>query len=207
MSDDNGDLADAAALGDPLSSGGSETNKWSKNGYGNPVSNKQTGKFTREESDLVRKAVEDYCASKQIPTARLCSECDHKAELKGAWMEIAKSLPHRSVQSVYRHAIRQLHPFKRGSWSEQECMLLSEYVHRLGKKWSAIQSKLNRSADSCRDKYREMSDDFIKGRWKEQETEKLKRMIREQVRIVFVVVVCFIIPVFFIYIIVSLVCS
>jgi hypothetical protein len=100
MSDDNGDLADAAALGDPLSSGGSETNKWSKNGYGNPVSNKQTGKFTREESDLVRKAVEDYCASKQIPTARLCSECDHKAELKGAWMEIAKSLPHRSVYVV-----------------------------------------------------------------------------------------------------------
>lgn len=51
----------------------------------------------------------------------------------------------------------------------------------LGQKMATIQGKLNRSADACRDKYREMSDDYIKGRWKEQETEVLKRLIREQV--------------------------
>eukprot|EP00977_Amphora_coffeiformis_P018652 scaffold6634_cov158-Amphora_coffeaeformis.AAC.10 len=155
-------------------------NKWSKNGYGNPVQ-KQTGKFSREESELVRKAVKDYCAAKQISTARLCSECDHKAELKGAWMEIAKALPHRSVQSVYRHGIRQLHPFKRGAWTEEEVASLVDLVQRIGKKWSTIQGKLHRSADSCRDKYREMSEEYTKGRWKEQETELLKRLIREQV--------------------------
>jgi len=102
-----------------------------------------------------------------------------QAELKGSWMEIAKHLPHRSVQSVYRHGIRQLHPFKRGAWSEQETVTLSDLVTRLGKKWSAIQTKLNRSADSCRDKYREMSDDYVKGRWKEQEMELLRRLVRE----------------------------
>jgi hypothetical protein len=56
---------------------------------------------------------------KEISVTRLCSECDHKAELKGAWTEIAKKLPHRSVQSVYRHGLRQLHPFKRGAWSDE----------------------------------------------------------------------------------------
>jgi hypothetical protein len=56
-----------------------------------------------------------------------------------------------------------------------------ELVARLGKKWSTIQGKLHRSADSCRDKYREMSDEYTKGRWKEQETEVLKRLIREQI--------------------------
>jgi Myb-like DNA-binding domain len=155
-------------------------NKWNKNGFG-AVVQKQSGKFSRAESELVRRAVEEYCHAKQIPTSRLCSECDHKAELKGAWMEIAKRLPHRSVQSVYRHGIRQLHPFKRGAWSDEECFLLADLVQKLGKKWSSIQSKLNRSADSCRDKYREMSDEFIKGRWKEHDTEMLKRVIREQV--------------------------
>jgi hypothetical protein len=55
-----------------------------------------------------------------------------------------------------------------------------ELVARLGKKWSTIQGKLHRSADSCRDKYREMSDEYTKGRWKEQETEVLERLIREQ---------------------------
>jgi Myb-like DNA-binding domain len=152
--------------------------KWSKNGYGAPV-DITTGKFSKEESEQVKKAIEEFCNAKQITVSRLCSECDHKAELKGAWMEIAKKLPHRSVQSVYRHGIRQCHPFKRGAWSEEECATLVDLVSRLGKKWSNIQSKLNRSADSCRDKYREMSDEFIKGRWKEEETETLQSLIRE----------------------------
>jgi len=164
----------------PEDESASNANKWSRNGFGAAVS-KQSGKFSRAESELVRKAVEEYCSARQIPTARLCSECDHKSDLKGAWMEIAKRLPHRSVQSVYRHGIRQLHPFKRGAWSEEECNVLVDLVQRMGKKWSAIQAKLNRSADSCRDKYREMSDDYVKGRWKEDETELLKMVIREQV--------------------------
>ena len=61
-------------------------------------------------------------------------------------------------------------------------MTLTELIARMGKKWSAIQTKLNRSADSCRDKYREMSNEFVKGRWKEPETECLKRLIREHLR-------------------------
>ena len=158
-------------------------NKWSKNGYGQPCPPPQNnGKFSPAETTAVRRAIEEYCAAKSITAARLCSECDHKAELKGAWMEIARRLPHRTVQSVYRHGLRQLHPFKRGPWGEEEVTLLLDLVHRYGKKWSAIQSKLNRSADSCRDKYREMSSDYIKGRWKEGETEILKRLVREQLR-------------------------
>jgi hypothetical protein len=153
--------------------------KWAKNSYGQEQARQKTGKFVREESEKVRKAVEDYCAMKQISVARLCSECDHKAELKGAWMEIAKSLPDRSVQSVYRHGLRQLHPFKRGAWTDDECEALVGLVQRLGKKWAAIQAKLNRSADSCRDKYREMNDDYVRGRWKENETEALKKLIKD----------------------------
>lgn len=168
-------------LGEGNGNNSGSNNKWNKNGFGADVK-KQSGKFSRAESELVRRAVEEYCHAKQIPTARLCSECDHKAELKGAWMEIARRLPHRSVQSVYRHGIRQLHPFKRGAWSDEEVLLLADLVQKLGKKWSTIQSKINRSADSCRDKYREMSEDFVKGRWKESDAEMLKRVIREQVR-------------------------
>jgi hypothetical protein len=169
------------AAGGYAPEGGGATNKWSKNGFGESCP-RSGGKFTRDETETVRRAVEEYCAMKQISTSRLCSECDHKAELKGAWMEIAKRLPHRTVQSVYRHGLRQLHPFKRGPWTEEEQRHLLEYVGRMGKKWSAIQSKLNRSADSCRDKYREMSTEYVKGRWKDNETEILKRLIREHLR-------------------------
>ena len=70
-------VANANVYYDADGQGAPQHNKWSKNGYGNPVQ-KQSGKFSREESELVRKAVKDYCAAKQISTARLCSECDHK---------------------------------------------------------------------------------------------------------------------------------
>ena len=142
----------------------------------------RTGKYSPEETAAVKNAVEEYCSMKQISIARLCSECDHKAELKGAWMEIAKRLPYRSVQSVYRHGLRQMHPFKRGTWSDEEVEILIGYVAQHGKKWATIQNKLNRSADSCRDKYREFDDSYVRGRWKENETEQLKRLIREYLK-------------------------
>lgn len=45
------------------------------------------------------------------------------------------------------------------------------------------QAKLQRSADSCRDKYREISTDYVKGRWKDNETEALKVLIREHLNL------------------------
>lgn len=100
--------------------------KWSRNGYGQPCPiPPRGGKFTPEETALVRAAITEYCMVKNISVSRLCSECDHKSELKGAWMEISKQLPHRTVQSVYRHGLRQLHPFKRGPWTEAECTTLA----------------------------------------------------------------------------------
>jgi len=159
-------------------------NKWAKNGFGENVPRRTiSGKFTKEESDVVRRAVRDYCESKSISVERLCSECEHKSELKGSWNEIAKALPHRSVQSVYRHGLRVLHPFRRGIWTEDEINKLLELVTRYGKKWVHCQKTLNRSADACRDKYREFSDVYVKGRWKEHETQELVRLIKDHLKL------------------------
>ena len=171
--------SDAAATAGGLTEGDElDSNKWSKTAFGQNAP-KNNGKFTKEESELVRKAVVEYCTTKQISVGRLCSEFDHKAELKGAWMEIAKQCPQRSVQSVYRKGIRMLHPYKRGAWTEQECQALMDLVATHGKKWSTIQRKLNRSADACRDKHREMSEEYVKGRWKDEEVELFLQIIRD----------------------------
>ena len=169
--------ASAAAAAAATAAGTDTSNKWRKTGFGEE--NFRTGKFTKEESDLVKQSVQEYCTWKHISPSRLCSECDHKSELKGAWTEIAKRLPNRSVQSVYRHGLRLLHPFKRGAWSPEECEQLVAEVKEHGKKWSTISSKVNRSADACRDKYREMDDMYVRGRWNDAETEKLKTLLRE----------------------------
>jgi len=163
----------------------SNENKWNKNGFGQgeATMTMRTGKYTQEETETIIRAVKEYCNLKQISVTRLCSECDHKADLKGSWMEIAKCLPNRPVQSVYRHGLRQLHPFKRGAWTDAEVETLIGLVSQVGKKWAHIQAKLNRSADSCRDKFREVDDTFVRGRWKENETEQLKRLVREYLRV------------------------
>lgn len=70
-------------LPEPSSPESHSDNKWSRNGFGHPC--QSGGKFTSEESKRVREAIEAYCAAKNITTARLCSECNHVSELKGAW--------------------------------------------------------------------------------------------------------------------------
>lgn len=158
-------------------------NKWSRNGYGVPI-NPHVGRFTMSESQIVKRAIESYCAAQNITPGRLCSEADNRSDsLRGAWQDISKELPHRTVQSVYRHGLRLMHPFQRGPWTETETAELQRLVIRYGKKWSAIQAKLNRSADSCRDKYREFSNEFNRGRWKEEETHALMRHIRDYLKV------------------------
>lgn len=71
------------------------------------------------------------------------------------------------------------------SWLKQIISLTYSHINKPpppfshGKKWVFVGKKLNRLADACRDKYREQCEDYSKGRWKDEETEALKNIIRE----------------------------
>ena len=131
----------AAAAAGPH--GGAESNRWAKSYDGQPPESLVSGKFSKDESETVRRAITEYCDAHNITAGHLCSEqVDHKQECKGAWMEIARALPHRTVQSVYRHGLRQMNPFKRGVWADDEVQTLLEYVNEHGKKWSGLQVRV-----------------------------------------------------------------
>lgn len=174
--------ATSSASANANSIANTNTNNWMRNGYGEV--NPTTGKFSAAESQTVKTAIEDYCNSHGVTPSRLCSDSDNRTDhLRGAWMDIAQKLPHRTVQSVYRHGLRLMHPFKRGAWSEDETneLLLLVTIH--GKKWSEIQSKLNRSADSCRDKHREFHMDYTKGKWGDEESLELINHVKECLKV------------------------
>jgi len=165
------------------SQAGSNVSNWTKNGFGQGCPGELLkGKFSPKDSLLVRDSVLQYCAAHDISPARLCS-LNRDSELRGAWVEIARALPHRTVKSVYCHGLRQFHPFQRGPWNDEECSRLHELVETLGKKWSRIQFIINRSADSCIDKYREMSSMYVKGRWKKEEIELMLRLLSELLKL------------------------
>ncbi|CAM9215166.1 unnamed protein product, partial [Hapterophycus canaliculatus] len=82
-----------------------------------------------------------------------------------AWATIALCLPNRPPISVYRHGIRQLHGLKMGPWTSEEVVQLQHLVKTRGKQWKAIEKEINRSADACRDKYREIIPFQQQGAW------------------------------------------
>ncbi len=154
---------------------------WYRNGYGIRLPHPDHSPFTTHESNLIRQAILNYCDKHNVSHDQLCSEVDVRSDaLRGAWVSIAQTFTNRTVQSVYRHGLRIMHPYKRGSWEESEVTLLQLLVKKHGKKWSMIQNELHRSSESCRDKYREIGmGNFSKGAWDDEESDKLEKCIRE----------------------------
>lgn len=151
-------------------------NHWSLNGFGEPVFT--GGLYTAQDIKTLETAVKDYCESRSVTPRELCAENHFKA-VRGAWNEIAQSLPHRTVLSVYRRALRQFSGHTTGKWSEEELTSLSCLVELHGHKWKTIQDKLGRSAHMCRHKFYEMNDEFERGRWSVTKLELLLETIRD----------------------------
>jgi hypothetical protein len=165
--------------------------QWLRNGFGMSVEkSKNNGKWTEEECALLEQSVEQYCSMRGIAASYLCSsdsktsDEDHSRR-RGAWIEISKALPHRSVQSIYRKSMRHLGPHRRGEWSKDEVNLLQNLVQHHGKKWATIASVLKRSSESCRDKYREfpLRSPYVKGWWLPEDVERLLLVVRDVLRV------------------------
>lgn len=150
-------------VGDPRSAA---VNIWSLNGYGQPVFT--GGMYQSDEIRTLEATVRDYCASNNVALGQLCGGEDYTAHnklVRGAWQEIARCLPHRTVLSVYRRAKRQLHGRTRGAWSEEEVAALFRLVELHGQKWASIENKLGRTAVDCRVKFFDATAKFERGKW------------------------------------------
>lgn len=153
-----------------------QINHWSLNGFGEPVFT--GGLYSPNEIRTLETTIKDYCASRQVTPIELCGE-NHNKAVRGAWTEIAQCLPHRTVLSVYRRALRMFSGHTTGSWTENEIASLSRLVELHGHKWKTIQNKLGRSAHNCRSKFLELNDEFEKGKWSAQRLELLLKSVRE----------------------------
>ncbi|CAM9116342.1 unnamed protein product, partial [Ectocarpus sp. 13 AM-2016] len=114
------------------------------------------GKYSNTESKIVVDAIKSYASANAITVESLCQDGSRSVGSKRAWLSIANCLPDRSVQSIYRHGIRQLHGMKMGPWTDEEVAQLKLLVSTHGNKWSEIGKRVGRSADACRDKSREL---------------------------------------------------
>jgi len=159
-------------------------NIWSLNGFGQPVFT--GGMYQPDEARILEKTVKNYCSSKNISLSELCGGEDHTVHnqsVRGAWQEIAQCLPHRTVLSVYKRALRQMHGMTRGAWSKEEVDALFRLVDLHGHRWKTIQDKLGRTATDCRVKFFDMNDQFRRGKWSVDDVELLLREVRATVNV------------------------
>lgn len=183
--EDGDDFADEAressgwakGVHDPNSD--SRVNIWSLNGFGEPVLT--GGMYQPDETKKLEQTVKDYCAAKSVTPDQLCAQIHNKV-IRNAWQEIAQCLPHRTVLSVYRRALRQFHGMTRGTWEKDEVATLFRLVELYGPKWKTIQDKLGRSATDCRVKYEYESDQFKRGKWSVENVELLLKNVRSALR-------------------------
>jgi len=155
------------------------TGPWrSHNAFGQECTAPKNGKWSKEEAEKLVDVIRECCANRQVDSEALLNG-DQK--IKGIWEDVAKSFPHRPVNSVYRKGLRVIQSTKNktGPWSEIEKSKLLALVTQYGKKWAKISTILGRSGDACFDKYRTINWDYESGPWSDADIEKLLKLVEE----------------------------
>ncbi len=100
--------------------------------------------------------------------------------MKGAWGEIAKCLPDRSLQACHNLIRRKFNPFNyKGKWTEDEEDELIDHVEKYGKEWKKVAELMGRTATNIRDKWRELGgDNYLERRRDEWSIEEIVHLLK-----------------------------
>lgn len=121
-----------------------------------------SGKFTKEECDILNKAIdkyisENYECSRDVALNRLITKRGNSPSLLTV---IGKRvLPNRPPRSVYNFFRRHLLTHKTGKWSDSELLLLLKTFFQEdfeSNRWKSAAKVLDRSPEQIHDKFREM---------------------------------------------------
>ena len=131
------------------------------------------GKFSETELRKLRAAVVEWIERNRQPAdsdesafARLWSDRKNSGghnsggRHKKAWLEIAPSVPKRTVASCYYAAKRAVEPFKWSRWSAEETAQLRELMELHGgspNPWTLIAAEFGRHPSAVKDKWRALT--------------------------------------------------
>lgn len=151
--------------------------------------NLKRGGFEAEETELLMRALCQYCQENNLEESELINLVSQKNDQhKGAWSTISSVLPLRSVQACHNHCRRKFNPNNyKGAWVEEDIELLLNYVKKYGKEWEKIGVMIGRTALNVRDKYKELggsNNSFrTKSNWTVEETLQLIKLVEKYSKI------------------------
>ncbi|CAK79394.1 unnamed protein product (macronuclear) [Paramecium tetraurelia] len=119
------------------------------------------GKFTEDEIEKVKESLISYALSQNLSEEQFANlfSNSQKTTMPKAWLQIAKVLPERSVDSVYKFIKARFNPDNyQGHWTKEDEQHLLQLVNQFGRNYTQISKILNRTPQNIRDKYRQLGD-------------------------------------------------
>ncbi|KAI9612100.1 hypothetical protein H4Q26_008191 [Puccinia striiformis f. sp. tritici PST-130] len=104
-------------------------------------------------------------------------------QIKGASAQFGDALPGRPIMSIWKYVKRAYDPqSKLGRWTKEEELALQEAQKKYGAAWTQISEVVGRSADDCKDRWRNYTCvQGIKnsGVWSQEEVDRLTELMNQ----------------------------
>ncbi|POW06291.1 hypothetical protein PSTT_09178, partial [Puccinia striiformis] len=129
------------------------------------------GRFTTTEQTTIEKMIEERCVNNE------------RGKLKELAPSLGDALPGRPIMSIWKYVKRAYDPqSKLGRWTKEEELALQEAQKKYGAAWTQISEVVGRSADDCKDRWRNYTCvQGIKnsGVWSQEEVDRLTELMNQ----------------------------
>ena len=143
------------------------------------------GKFSRQEKQVIRNALEEFCKEKGLGPEDFIEvffnakqqggQRYNDERFKKVFVEVAEKLEGRPVLLVYQCMRRMFHPGnQRGRWTKEDDDQLQKLFLIHGPDWETIGITMGRYGMSVRDRFRLFRNRGRTGAWTEEEVQRLK---------------------------------
>ncbi|KAH9469278.1 hypothetical protein Pst134EA_009799 [Puccinia striiformis f. sp. tritici] len=150
------------------------------------------GRFTTTEQTTIEKMIGKYCdehglSKEEFAILLYQKKNDVSINERGKLKELAPSLgdalPGRPIMSIWKYVKRAYDPqSKLGRWTKEEELTLQEAQKKYGAAWTQISEVVGRSADDCKDRWRNytcVQDVKNSGVWSQEEVDRLTELMNQ----------------------------
>jgi len=117
-----------------------------------------SGPFVKPEIDFISSTIDDLRDVHSIDETTFNDWVQEGSRrypaIKGLYADLLEGLPHRDRKSIVRFCQRKYHNFQRGAWTAEADQELRDAHQETPNVWSKIAVHLGRTAEDCRDRWR-----------------------------------------------------
>ncbi|GIZ48738.1 hypothetical protein CKM354_001178800 [Cercospora kikuchii] len=145
-----------------------------------------SGPFTQEEKELADKVFESAMQKEGLSEAQLMAQVQNWKTCGCFKSDMFAAFSDRSVESVRKFCQRRYHGQQRGPWTPEDDEALRSAYARYPLKWTAISDLVGRTAQDCKDRWRNHFESAHKvlGPWTIEEEEQLLAAVEECIDVI-----------------------